>query len=176
MEALIVNTEPGKRTYLFNVDLLIEADSNGQALEKLLRILNESDSRDFKINSGITLGALIDKTLSEHPNWEPVPEVKKKEAPRSSKSASEASPPAQDKRPQPEPKNETSDILKRLNEFIAKNTLIRLTILKGKGVKISLPCRIVGYDSASQVVTVYHVDEKKVYQFRLSEIEDFIIT
>lgn len=53
------------------------------------------------------------------------------------------------------------------------NTLIRLTIVKGRGVKFELPCRVIAYDRTSQYLTVYQVDEKKVYSFAINEVEDF---
>ncbi len=45
--------------------------------------------------------------------------------------------------------------------FQQNNTLLRLSVVKGKGIKLSMPCRIISVDSASGNVTVYHVDEKK---------------
>ncbi|MBD0382697.1 hypothetical protein [Paenibacillus sedimenti] len=65
-------------------------------------------------------------------------------------------------------------IIEQLEVFIANNTLIRLTVIKPKGIKLNLPCRILNYDSSSQNVTVYHVDEKKVYLFKLNEIDDYV--
>jgi|GEM_PF-5136851 hypothetical protein len=58
-------------------------------------------------------------------------------------------------------------------DFIEKQKLVRLTIVKGKGVKFEIPCRIVGLDMPNEQVTVYHVDEKKVYTFRFAEIDDY---
>ncbi|MGZ9583645.1 hypothetical protein [Paenibacillus marinisediminis] len=57
---------------------------------------------------------------------------------------------------------------------IDQNKLIRLLINKGRGTKLSLPGRIVGYDSETQVINVYHVDEKQVYSFSINEVEDLI--
>lgn len=53
------------------------------------------------------------------------------------------------------------------------NTLVRLSVVKSKGVKLSIPCRVLNFDSSTLQLTVYHVDEKKVYQFHLSEVDDF---
>jgi hypothetical protein len=44
---------------------------------------------------------------------------------------------------------------------------------KGLGIKLSIPCRIINVDENESLITVYHVDEKQVYSFRLNEIEDF---
>ncbi|MCL6456956.1 MAG: hypothetical protein K6T85_03015 [Gorillibacterium sp.] len=62
-----------------------------------------------------------------------------------------------------------------LESYKTNNTLVRLTILKGKGVKLSIPCRILNYEEATDSLTVYHVDEKKVYQFRLTEVDDLSV-
>lgn len=57
---------------------------------------------------------------------------------------------------------------------IHQNRLVRLSINKGMGVKLSIPGRILDFDPCRSMVHVYHVDEKQVYTFRLSEIDDFI--
>jgi hypothetical protein len=41
-------------------------------------------------------------------------------------------------------------------------------------VKLNIPCRVLNYDADTQNVSVYHVDEKKVYLFKLNEIDDFV--
>jgi hypothetical protein len=66
------------------------------------------------------------------------------------------------------------DIINQIETFKKNNTLIRLSIVKSKGVKLSIPCRVLNYEDATQNVTVYHVDEKKVYQYSLNEIDDLV--
>jgi hypothetical protein len=66
-------------------------------------------------------------------------------------------------------------IINQIEDFKKNNTLIRLSIVKGKGIILSVPCRILNYEDASQAVTIYHVDEKKVYQYSLNEIDDLIV-
>jgi len=61
-----------------------------------------------------------------------------------------------------------------MDQLKTNNTLVRLSVVKGKGVRFSIPGRILGYDSAAEMLTVYHVDEKKVYLLKLNEIDDFI--
>ncbi len=61
------NNNGNKKTgHLFNIEMMIEANSNGVALEKLTHILNNKDVVDYKINSGIQLGSIIDSTIEEH--------------------------------------------------------------------------------------------------------------
>jgi hypothetical protein len=62
----------------------------------------------------------------------------------------------------------------RIRQYIDNNKLIRLKINKGRGVKMNIPCRVINFDASSQLLTVYHVDEKQVYSFTLNEIDDFI--
>lgn len=61
----------------------------------------------------------------------------------------------------------------RIRNYIKTSRLIRLTVNKAKGVKLSVPCRVVNFDPDNELLTVYHVDEKSVYSFRLNEIDDF---
>ncbi|MDF2725549.1 MAG: hypothetical protein K0Q59_5226 [Paenibacillus sp.] len=63
------------------------------------------------------------------------------------------------------------DNLYRLKE---SGALVRIVVVKGKGIKLSIPCRILNFDGLGQQITIYHVDEKKVYSFSLNEIEDII--
>jgi len=62
----------------------------------------------------------------------------------------------------------------RIRDYIESKRLIRINVNKGLGVKLSIPCRVLNYDSATQLITVYHVDEKQVYTVRLTEIDDFV--
>lgn len=145
----------GKKGFLFNVDILIEGYNNGIALEALLSLLNQGKIKDYKINSGVNLGKIIDATIQEQ---------------KPSKGPSAAAPAKAE-----ETKNNNQDIINLIDYFKNNNTLIRLSVLKGKGVKLSLPCRILNFDQSTHNMTVYHVDEKKVYQFNASEIDDFIV-
>jgi hypothetical protein len=71
--------------------------------------------------------------------------------------------------------NASSDITNKIEDARLKKTLVRLSIVKSKGVRFNILCRIIHYDEATAYLTVYHDDEKKVYQFRLNEIDDFTI-
>jgi hypothetical protein len=137
-----------KKGFLFNVDILIEGYSNGIALESLLHLLNSAKIKDFKVKQGVELGKIIEATLKENKGKEPPMKL--------------------------EVKPVDKHIVNLIDRYKENNTLIRLSVLKGKGIKLSMPCRILNYDPVIHNVTVYHVDEKKVYQFHLSEIDDLI--
>jgi len=54
-------------------------------------------------------------------------------------------------------------------------TLVRLSVLKGRGVKLSMPCKIINFDPQSRNLSVYHVDNKQVHLLNLYEIDEFIV-
>ncbi|OCT13332.1 hypothetical protein A8709_03500 [Paenibacillus pectinilyticus] len=156
-----------KSGHLFTVEILIEETTNGLAMEKLLHLLNVDSVKDYQILKGIGLGQLIE--LNKKP--ESLPSIHTSKKPT-------APPPAPAPSAVPLAKRVTSseaasNIVEQLEKFKAGNTLIRLTVIKAQGIKLSLPCRILNFDGSSQNVTVYHVDEKKVYLFKLNEIEDY---
>ncbi|HER2178043.1 TPA: hypothetical protein VJS51_001896, partial [Streptococcus pyogenes] len=50
--------------FLFNVDILIKSRSNALALQSLLEFINKEEQiADFRIQSGIELGKIIEVTL-----------------------------------------------------------------------------------------------------------------
>jgi hypothetical protein len=134
--------------HLFTVEILLEDASNGQALERLLHLLNSSEIKDYKIRKGIDLGKLIELNLIENQK-KTFPVVKREET-------------------------DSQQIIQRLEGFKKNNALVRLIVIKEKGIKLNIPCRILNYDSDTHNVSVYHVDEKQVYLFKLNEIEDII--
>jgi hypothetical protein len=60
---------------------------------------------------------------------------------------------------------------KWIQKYIANNSLVRLLVNRN-GKRISIPCRILNFLTDTYTLTVYHVDEKQVYSFHLSEIID----
>ncbi|WEK55280.1 MAG: hypothetical protein P0Y55_04235 [Candidatus Cohnella colombiensis] len=132
-------------SFVFQLEVMLSAPNNGVALEQLLRALNQGKFTDYRILSGIELGATIKKAV--------------KESTRS---------------PIPVEKNDSNSLESRIEKFIISNQLIRLNINKGRGIKINMPCRIVNFDHANSLLTVYHVDEKQVYTVRMNEIDDFV--
>ncbi|GLX65692.1 hypothetical protein [Paenibacillus glycanilyticus] len=148
-------------SYVFQVELLIEGDSNGAALEKLIKSLNQGGYTDYRILNGIQLGRIIDQRKSELPGIQqiPVPPFVKPAAPAPATAASAVP--------------SINNGLESFRACMKNNKLIRLIVNKGLGIKLSIPCRILNIDEQGHLVTVYHVDEKQVYTFRLNEIEDF---
>lgn len=154
-------TQTSKRRFLYTIDVLIEDETNGRALEKLLRLLNNKEITDYQIQSGIELGALIQEALSEPVRKLPLehlPVGKRTEEPE------HTTPPANDA---------NRAIWEQFQQFKSNNALVRMTIVKPMGVRLSVPCRILNVDQASGNVSVYHVDEKQVYLFKFNEIDDF---
>ncbi|EXX91679.1 hypothetical protein BG53_08755 [Paenibacillus darwinianus] len=201
-----------QKSFVFNIDVLIEGETNAIALERLLHLLNNEAIPDFRIRSGLQIGRLIEEALLE-PALKPVnipqqlqakaqPKATAKsgsdaEAKRGAKPEAQAEPKTAEAKPDftaakaPGNKPPTADktgatgkagtlsdeadaTAERIRSYIAANKLIRLNVNKGRGVKLSVPCRILSYDESKLAVTVYHVDEKQVYIFDLNEIDDFI--
>jgi hypothetical protein len=152
--------------HLFNVEILISGSSNGIALEKLTHLLNSEAVVDYKVNSGIILGKIIDASIEE--NQKELTFKKELHKAQDAKTKEVKSPVI--KKP-----NDNKQILDLIHHFKENGTLVRLSILKGKGIKLNIPCRIINYDPEMENVSVYHVDEKKVYLLRLNEIDDFVI-
>lgn len=162
--------KPRKKGHLFNIEVLIEGSTNGIALEKLFQLLNVESVVDYKINSGITIGKIIDATIEENQkaltfaNEQSAKDLKKPKELKELKTAT-----------QHNPENDNKQILDLIQYFKENGTLVRLSIIKDKGVKYDMPCRIINYDASMKTVSVYHVDEKKVYLLSLNEIDDFIV-
>lgn len=159
-----------KQGHLFNIDILIEGRTNGIALEKLLQLMNHNHVVDYKINNGIGLGKIIEATIENN--------QKKLSAPKVSKILDVPKIPIEKKTSTPKaqkPENDNQQIIDLIQYFKKNGTLVRLSVIKGKGVRLSMPCRIINYDTEMGAISVYHVDEKKVYMINLNEIDDFIV-
>lgn len=147
--------DEAEHSFLFQVDILVKAKSNGSALERLLHVLNNGDFADYRIVKGIQLGQVIEEALKRE-QFAPGPETQ-----RTLSAQSLASDPPKD------------ELGARIQYYIDTNKLIRLSVNKGRGVKLSIPCRILRFDDVGQLLTVYHVDEKQVHTLKLFEIDDF---
>ncbi|KRF21374.1 hypothetical protein [Paenibacillus sp. Soil787] len=157
------NTSPNG--HLFTVEILIEDSTNGLAMEKLLHLLNVDTVKDYQIIKGIQLGKLIELNTKKEITPPLQPNKKTAAVPPSTVTAAAKA----------TTNSGASDkIIEQLESFKVNNTLIRLTVIKGQGIKLNLPCRILNFDSSTQNVSVYHVDEKKVYLFKLNEIDDYV--
>lgn len=146
------------QTFIFNVEIMVEEGHHANALEKLLQGLNQAGWADYRINSGIQLGELIEQKLAESSSSAPVPVVAEQKETAKATNA----PPSE------------SDGFGPIRAFMKSNTLIRLIVNRGLGIKLNIPCRVINMDERENLITVYHVDEKQVYTFRMNEIEDFI--
>jgi hypothetical protein len=138
--------------YLFNVDILIDGRTNGMAHEKLIQLLNNSNLVSYRIRKGIEQDKQIESALPATPS------STIKQVPISN----------------PKKTEQTAFFIEQLTQLKEKQTLIRMKINKGKGVKLDMPCRVLNLDVSTQNVSVYHVDEKQVYLLKFSEIDDLI--
>jgi len=183
----------GNKSYLFNVDLLIDGESNAQALELLLRLLNDASVSDYRIHAGRQMGRLIQQALDDPAEHKSV-HIPRNLQTRTASNAESGAEPQRATKPAAKPETKAADskaaktdakkapasspdiqdqASARIRNYITGNKLIRLAVNKGRGVKLSVPCRILSYDEEGHSVTVYHVDEKQVYTFSLNEIDDF---
>jgi hypothetical protein len=135
-----------KKMFLFHVDVLLEGYNKGMAQEALQALLRSDQVKYVQMESDPE-AINIESDLQK---------PKKKETPKPNDAIYQ-------------------HIINQIEDFKKNNTLIRLSIVKGKGIKLSVPCRILNYEDASQNVTIYHVDEKKVYQYSLNEIDDLVV-
>ncbi|WP_310549763.1 hypothetical protein [Paenibacillus glufosinatiresistens] len=184
--------------FLFNLDILINAKTNPLALQYLLELLNGSEYvTDFKINSNLQLGRTIDELLqnakrnlsqgkagaADAAAAEPAkPSTAAKTSAEAKPSVEAKAPPAA--RPEagrgaaaaPRTGGEAhpfGPIYIQIREFIRKNQLIRIRANR-YGKQLSIPCRVLNLDEATNTINVYHVDEKQVYTFKLNEIDEFM--
>jgi hypothetical protein len=183
-----------RQKFLFNVDILIESESNGRALEQLIHILNTDEIQDYMIKEGIHLGKTIEIALRESISKQEAsdpkgavkaatkpdgkPEAKKAEIKQEIKPSAKptTSPVPKNDGAPADQKNQYDEFWDKFQQFKQNNSLIRLTVVKGKGIKLSMPCRILNADESSGNVSVYHVDEKQVYLFTINEIEDYAVS
>lgn len=163
----------GKTSFVYHVEILIEDEHHTAALAQLINKLNDAALADYKIISGIQLGNEIDARKSNAASTSPV-SVVKTDAPKQTADNSSAPINAPLKSSAQVNDNALSQGLQIFRDYKTKNKLIRLIVNRGLGIKVSIPCRVINIEEQEMIITVYHVDEKQVYTFRLTEIEDFI--
>lgn len=157
--------------YLFNVDILIKSRSNALAMQSLLELLNAGEPiADFRIQSGIELGKIIEATIQAKKDSIIARQGKKVQV------QAEAQPPAPPEAPAPK---ETGSVTGNsfdawIETLIKENRLTRIVVNNKKGKHQSIPCRILNFDRDNNMVSVYHVDEKQVYSFKTNEIDEFL--
>ncbi|MBD3917615.1 hypothetical protein H8B09_02535 [Paenibacillus sp. PR3] len=184
----MIPTNNGQQTHLFQVEILVEGETNAKAMEHLLHVLNNGGFPDFRVLSGSAMGRLIDSMREQHQNGQlnaaqSAPEAQTHTgttSPATAKVRSNAGNTSNRKSVQPPSSTVSStspfaSIAAQFREFMEQNKLIRLKINKGLGVSLSIPGRIINVDEATELLTVYHVDEKQVYTFKLNEIDDFSV-
>lgn len=149
--------DKGLHTYSFQTNLVIDAHTREQAEVLLKQLLDTAGFSRYHINKGSLIGAsIVDGSSAKLPSTTaPAPESSSPAAPGGN-----------------ELHNLAPDMIRRCAE---DGRLVRLNINRGKGVKLSVPCRIVNWDEQKGLLTVYHVDEKQVYTFGIGEIDDFIV-
>ncbi len=163
-----------KSHHLITLELLVEASSEKEAMHKVSSIMNHDDVADYTITSGAEVGLLV-KQAKEALQKAPVKPV------ASSVQAATVKKPQQQVKSTPNKSNPTipnnnQQITELIQHFRDNNMLVRLSVLKGKGVRLSIPCRILNFDESTGLISVYHVDEKRVYTVHVNEIDDFAIS
>ncbi|AOZ93833.1 hypothetical protein [Paenibacillus crassostreae] len=175
--------------YLFNIDLLINNQSNAIALQLLIEMINQNDHViDYRINTGIELGGIINTLLAAKKD---LPNTQRKLANtllqkynkvnnlgKSSVPTNELK--SNNQQPISNTKNSVSstdpieDPRSWIRSCIKDNRLVRMTANR-LGHHFNIPCRILNFDEERQLINVYHVDEKQVYSFSLNEIDSFTV-
>ncbi|AJY75950.1 hypothetical protein [Paenibacillus beijingensis] len=159
----------GQNTYLFNIEVLMEGETNAHALEALLHLLNRANVPDYRIISGSRLGFLIDRLKAETLAGTAAPETELPGVPIPAEKTRSNDPAACKASLSAVP------LTAIIRSGIEEKKLIRLSVNKGKGVKLDVPARMIHFDEETKLLTVYHVDEKQVYTFHLHEIDDFTV-
>lgn len=185
------NNDHEQLGYLFNVEILVKSKSNATALQSLLELLNSGEQIiDYRINSGIELGEIIESLLAARKQSFISRSYKRLTTNSSTKqeATEKNNDKVADKSKAPDelkiaPNAEDSfaalamsgNFQDWIQKYISENRLVRILIYRN-GERINIPCRILNFQSETYAINVYHVDEKQVYTFMLSEVIDFIET
>ncbi|RUT29496.1 hypothetical protein EJP77_14020 [Paenibacillus zeisoli] len=183
MKGPMTNTNHNEQlAYLFNVDILIKDKSNAMALQALIQLLNSGNLVDYRIKSGVELGEIIEATLSakrqamiskafRHPAEELASKAQVKEEPKAP--AAKSAPDSGKANSNPMENMNDAAIQSWIQDYVTNNKLVRLSIERNRE-RTAIPCRILNYAPDTRTLSVYHVDEKQVYTFRLNEIIDLV--
>lgn len=178
--------------YLFNVEILVKNKSNALALQSLLELLNSGSSIiDYRINSGIELGEIIESLLASRKQNFITKTYKRLGKAGAAKESGNPPAGSENKKSGPAPKTQPSgetaaagnfkelaaseEFQAFIQSYITGNKLVRLLVNRN-GKRINIPCRILNFLPETYALNVYHVDEKQVYTLKLSEIIDFLDT
>ncbi|SMG54408.1 hypothetical protein [Paenibacillus aquistagni] len=149
------NSQPNNQgsAFKFNIDVLVRGSSNAEVKKKLLQLLGDPDILDIQINAR---AEQKDYNAGSVQHVEP-PHLQSQQ-PKAVRAEHERS------------SSESIEI--EIKKYISHRTLVRLEVNKAKGVRLSMPVRILNYDASNMLLNVYHDDEKSVYAFHLYEIEN----
>lgn len=168
-----IESDDGLNGYLFSVEVLVKGRTNGHALELLTHLLNEQQVTDYRIIKGINLGQIIAANLDKTNDKITQAKSGAITAPTTVQKLQTANVKKESKAVDSKgTKSQHQPIIQQIEKFKEEKSLVRLTINKGKGAILSLPCRILNFDWTTGNITAYHVDEKKVYSIDLNEIDD----
>ncbi|WP_372635692.1 hypothetical protein [Cohnella sp.] len=182
-------------SHSFLVEFSISSPNRGDALIRLLQELNNANLDHYRIvtDNRAASAREDEKAKPSAPAREdekakpsasaredekakpsaPAREDEKAKPSAPAREDAKAKPSAPPKKPAPKP-SEPNPLELRIRFFIETSKLIRININKGRGIKLSIPCRVLNYDADKQLITAYHVDEKQVYTVGLNEIDDFV--
>ncbi|SDT25451.1 hypothetical protein SAMN05444162_3570 [Paenibacillaceae bacterium GAS479] len=172
--------DKGLRTYSFQTDLVIEAHNHDEAEVLLKQLLDTAGLSRYRLGKGSLIGFSISEEPAVTPNIgvaaaaEVVPQFIPTAVPEVISNSAELIPTTEATATSPDQglKNLALDMIRCCLE---DGRLVRLSINRGKGVQLSVPCRIINLDEETGLLTVYHVDEKQVYTFSIGEIDDFVL-
>lgn len=168
----ITGTAPQpSEAFLFKLEVTMLAPRYEIALDHLIRALRAGGISDYRILSGVCASG----AEAERPGW-PGTELRAQiygngtdtPAAPGPKSSPGSRTKSLEKTRVPE------ELVERLNAYINGGKLVRLRVNKDRGVKMDFPGRILNLDQETRNMTVYHVDEKKVYIVALNEVDDII--
>lgn len=169
-------------SYLFRLEVTVQAPNRDTALEQLIHSLQAGCIADYRILSDVRLeGATGAKpaapsqpeTAAQAQDREPA-EPKAHPAQRPPAAPAAQLPPAPQQAHPAATSSVGGELEARLQSYIDSNRLLRLHVNKGRGVKLDFPCRMLHLDPETRNLTVYHVDEKKVYVIPLNEVDEII--
>ncbi|AZK48163.1 hypothetical protein [Paenibacillus lentus] len=183
------NNDHEQLGYLFNVEILVKSKSNAVALQSLLQLLNSGEQIiDYRINSGIELGEVIDSLLAakkqsiisrSYKRLTTNTSTKQESSDISHDKADDNSEATDKTKIAPNAENSfaavamSGNFQEWIQKYISENRLVRLLINRN-GERVNIPCRILNFQVETYTINVYHVDEKQVYTFTLSEVIDFM--
>jgi len=157
--------------FLFKLEVTMLAPRYEVALDQLIRALRAGGIPDYRILSGISAsGAEPESTAL--PGTELRAQIYGDEPDKPVAPPSKSS--AGSRTKSPDKTRIPEELEERLHTYINEGKLVRLRVNKARGVKMDFPGRILNLDRETRNMTVYHVDEKKVYIVAMNEVDDIL--